>query len=155
MLILELGWAVSSPLAQKCKAWMPLHRFMSPAPKIAQALKDTFHISCSRTSGRERSFFRSSCCSSIRREVQAAASWSPGQNKARRFETLLSHSLSNVLFALPHFSENFSHVLLPVLFTPHHRNIKTSLDKSKIPMVSDCFQHRSTWLEPKEAHSLL
>lgn len=44
-------WAVSSPLAQQCKAWMPLHRSMSPTPKIAQALKDAFHISCSRTSG--------------------------------------------------------------------------------------------------------
>lgn len=107
-----------------------------PAPKIAQALKDTFQISCSRTSGRERSYFRLSCCSSIRREVQAAASWSPGQNRARRFETLLSQSLSYVLLALPHFSEDFSHVLLPVLFTPHHSNNKTSLDKSRIPVVT-------------------
>lgn len=153
--MLELGWAVSSPLAQQCKAWMPLHRFMSPAPKIAQALKDTFHISCSRTSGWESSYFRLSCSSSIRREVQAAASWRPGQNKARRFETLLPQALSNVLLALPHSSENFSHVLLPVLFSPHHRNNKTSLDNSKIPMESDCFQHRSTWLQPREAHSVL
>lgn len=107
-----------SPLPQQCKAWMPLHRFMSPAPKIAQALKDTFRISCSQTSGWERSYFRLSCCSSIRREVQAAAIWSPGQNKACRFETLLSQSLSNILLALPHFPENFSHILLPMLFTP-------------------------------------
>lgn len=83
--------------------------------------------------------------------MQAAANWSPGQNKARRFEILLSQSPDKVLLALSHFSENFS----PVLFTPHHRNIKTSLDKSKIPTVSDCFHHRSTWLQPREAHSVL
>lgn len=147
--------APCSPLAQQCKAWVPLHRSVSPAPKIAQALKDTFRVSCSGTSGRERSYFRLSCCSRIRREVQAAASWSPGQNKARRFETLLSQALSSVLLALPHFSENSSLILLPVLFTPHHRNNDTSLEKSKIPMVSDCSQHRSTWLQPREAHSLL
>lgn len=33
VLMLELGCAVSSPLAQPCKAWMPLHRFMSLLPK--------------------------------------------------------------------------------------------------------------------------